>query len=424
MSGHDINLFSGFFIGSLEIPGRVVKTATSETQATDDGFATEKHIAFYEPMAKAGTPLIITGNIYTSRDGQSTPKQLGADSDEKIAALSSLTETVHGHGSKIFAQISHCGRQVLPAYVGLTEALSASDVQDPTTGTRPRPLAVEEIATIVEQFGEAALRCQKAGFDGVQIHAGHGYLISQFLTPHTNRRTDRYGGSSENRLRLLREIYHAVRERVGPDFPVIIKLNGSDYLPLRAGLSTKDLVEIAREMEREGIDAVEVSVGHYESGFPVVRGRFGRCLRLMVQGSVRYLPVFRRIIFTLFWPLIAFTFNLIWKPYQGFNLNYARQFKAALSIPVICVGGFLTRDKMEAAIKGGDCDAVSAGRSFIANPFLYKHLRENTRGPQCLFCNACVGQIGSRALDCFHPRVRPEKDAMLAALSVARADPS
>lgn len=177
------------------------------------------------------------------------------------------------------------------------------------------------------------------------------YLVSQFLTPYTNRRTDQYGGSIQNRVRILREIYHAIRDRVGDDFPIIIKLNGSDYLPLRPGLKTKTLVDIACMMEQEGIDAVEVSVGHYESGFPVVRGRFGRCLRAMVQGSVRHLPFFRRIFFTLLWPLIAFVFDFIWKPYEGCNLGYARQFKAALSIPVICVGGFLTRDNNDSGYR-------------------------------------------------------------------------
>ena len=119
MSTQDLGLFSPLSIGKLELPGRLIKTATSETRASADGYATEKHVEFYEPMARAGTPLIITGNIYTSLGGQSTPNQLGIDSDDKIAALSTLTESVHEHGPKIIAQLSHCGRQVLPGFVGL-----------------------------------------------------------------------------------------------------------------------------------------------------------------------------------------------------------------------------------------------------------------------------------------------------------------
>jgi 2,4-dienoyl-CoA reductase-like NADH-dependent reductase (Old Yellow Enzyme family) len=416
MSAEGSILFNPLSIGKLAIPGRVIKAATSETRATKDGFATQALIDFYLPIAKGGTPLIITGNMYTSFDGKSTPLQMGVDDDDKIPALSSLVDAVHAHGVKFFAQLSHCGRQVLPSSVGLTEALSASDVKDLSTGTRPRALTVAEIGRVVEQFADAAARCKKAGFDGIQIHAGHGYLISQFLTPYTNRRTDEYGGSLPNRVRLLSDIYRAIRGRVGGDYPVIVKLNGSDSLPLRPGLKTAELVEVARIMEREGIDAVEVSVGHYESGFPVVRGTFGRCLRNMLQGSVRHLPGLRRVLINVFWPLLAFGSNLIWRPYEGYNLRSARQFKQALSIPVLCVGGFLTRAAMQSAIEQGSCDAVSVGRGFIANPLLYRQLRDGTPGPRCVDCNACVGHIGSQPLDCYHPEVRAEKDAMLARL--------
>jgi 2,4-dienoyl-CoA reductase-like NADH-dependent reductase (Old Yellow Enzyme family) len=271
------------------------------------------------------------------------------------------------------------------------------------------------VKRVVEQFGSAAARCQEAGFDGVQIHAGHGYLVSQFLTPYTNQRTDEYGGSFENRVRFLLDVYRAVRSNVGGDYPVILKLNGSDYLPFRAGLKTSELVQIAQMMERDGVDAVEVTVGHYESGFPIVRGTFWRLMRGLLNGSVQHYPPPRRMGFTVMWPLMALVSNALWSAREGFNLQYAREFKQVLSIPVICVGGFLTRQAMEAAVQQGSCDAVSAGRAFIADPFLYQHLREGIAGPRCVDCNACVGVIGVQPLDCYHPRVRAEKDAMLAA---------
>ena len=395
----------------------MIKAATSETRADKDGFATQATIDFYVPIAKGGTPLIITGNIYVSFDGKSTPLQMGIDDDRKVPALARLVDAVHEHGVKIFAQLSHSGREAVPSFAGLPEVVSASDVKDLSTGVRPRPLTVPEIERVVERFGEAAGRCKTAGFDGIEIHAGHGYLISQFLTPYTNRRTDQYGGALENRVRLLRDIFRAIRARVGPDFPVIMKLNGADYLPLRAGLKTPELVQIAKILEGEGLDAVEVSVGHYESGFPVVRGTFGRCLRNMAHGSARHLRGVRRFVFTTFWPVLAVVFNLLWRPYEGYNLRYARHFKQALSIPVLCVGGFLTRAKMEAAIEGNLCDAVTAGRAFIADPLLYRHLGDGTRGPRCVNCNACLGHIGFQPVDCYHPEVRAEKDAMLATMS-------
>jgi 2,4-dienoyl-CoA reductase-like NADH-dependent reductase (Old Yellow Enzyme family) len=367
-------------------------------------------------MAKGGVPLIITGNVYPSLDGKSTPFQMGVDDDGKIPALKQLVDSVHAHGTRIFAQLNHSGRQVISEFAGISEAVSASSVKDLSTGTRPRALTLAEIERIVQRFADAAARCKQAGFDGVQIHGGHGYLVNQFLTPYTNKRTDDYGGSFENRLRFLRDLYRAMRARVGKDYPVIIKLNGSDYLPLRPGLKTQELVKIAKAMEQEGIDAVEVSVGQYESGFPMVRGTFSRCLRHMQSGGVRHLALWRRMAFSLSWPLLALVCDVLFKGREGFNLHYARQFKQALSIPVICVGGFLSREAMQTAIERGDCDAVSVGRGFIADPLLYRHLHDGTPGPQCVYCNACVGLIGTQPVDCYHPAIRAEKDALLAAL--------
>ncbi|MGB5452570.1 MAG: NADH:flavin oxidoreductase [Sedimenticolaceae bacterium] len=410
-------LFSPIEIGSIEFPGRLFKTATAETRASEDGFVTQDVIDFYLPMAKAGTPLIITGNIYISEQGKSAPRQLGADDDDKIPGLARLVETVHAQGSRMFAQLNHCGRQVVPDFVGAADVVSASGVKDLLTGTRPREMLVDEIHRIVDQFADAAGRCRRAGFDGIQMHSANGYLLSQFLTPYTNRRHDYYGGSLERRTRFGREVYRAIREKVGPDFPVIIKMNGADALPLRDGLKTSELVEVALIMEAEGVDAVEISVGHYESGFPMVRGTFGRCLRNMLEGSMAHLPPLRRTLLRLFRPLITMASNLLWKGREGFNLDYAREFKKRLGIPVICVGGFRTRAAMEAAIRGDLCDAVSAGRPFIADPYLYNHLRENQPGPRCVDCNACVGHLGAQPADCYHPTVRAEKDAMLAKLA-------
>ena len=410
-------LFSPIAIGKLTLSGRLIKTATAETRADEMGFVTPEVLDFYVPMARGDTPLIITGNIYVGRDGKSAPRQLGADHDDKVAGLARLVEVVHAHGAMMFAQLNHCGRQVVPRFAGLTEAVSASTGTELVTGTHHRALSVAEIQRIVGQYADAAERCRRAGFDGVQIHAANGYLIGQFLTPYTNRRTDAYGGSPEKRLQLLREVIQAIRARLGRDFPLIVKMNGSDYLPLRPGLKTPELVEIAARLQAEGIDAIEISVGHYESGFPMVRGSFGRCLRNMVQGSMRELPFIRRWGFRLLWPVMALACNLFWPRREGFNLVYTRAFKARLSIPVICVGGFLTREAMESALEQGLCDIVSAGRAFIADPLLYRHLRDNQPGPRCVDCNACVGHLGAQPADCYHPAVRAEKDAMLARLA-------
>ena len=174
-------LFSPISIGKLTLAGRLIKTATAETRATADGFANQAHLDFYGPMAKGGTPLIITGNIYVGLDGKSAPRQLGVDHDDKIPALARLVDAVHAHGRKMFAQLNHCGRQVVPRFAGTLDPVSASDVTELVTGTQPRPLGVGEITHLIKQYADGAERCQRAGFDGVQIHAANGYLQSQFL---------------------------------------------------------------------------------------------------------------------------------------------------------------------------------------------------------------------------------------------------
>lgn len=414
MTAGSADLFTPIRIGRLELPGRLFKTATAETRATNDGFVTQEVIDFYLPIARGGTPLIITGNIYISLEAKSAPRQLGADHDDKIPGLTRLVDAVHAHGTRFIAQLNHCGRQLVPAFVGSPGAVSASEVKELMTGTRPRALTTAEIHRIVEEFAAAAERCKRAGFDGVQMHSANGYLLSQFLTPYTNRRTDEYGGSLEQRTRFGREVLRAIRARVGPGFPIIMKMNGSDDLVLRDGLKTPELVEVATIMEREGVDAVEITVGHYESGFCMARGRFQMCMRNMVAGALNFVPPFRRWFYRTFRPLIALGANLLWSPYEGFNLQYARQFKQRLKIPVICVGGFRSRVAMESAIADGGCDAVSAGRAFIADPHLYRHLRDGVAGPRCVECNACIGHLGSQPVECYHPAVRAEKDAMLA----------
>ncbi len=410
-------LFSPLRIGTLELPARLFKTATAETRATADGYVTDELVDFYRLLACGETPLIITGNIYISQQAKSAPRQTGADTDDKIPGLTRITEAVHAQGGRIFAQLNHCGRQVVPDFVGATDVVSASNVKDLLTGTKPRALGADEIAAIADDFGEAARRCQAAGFDGVQMHSANGYLMSQFLTPYTNRRDDDYGGSLEKRTRFAREVLAAIRARVGPDFPVIIKMNGADALPLRPGLKTDELAAMAKIMEDAGVDAVEISVGHYESGFPMVRGTFEHGLRAMVRGSMAHLPLVRRTFMRVFRPLVAVACNLLWKGREGFNLDYAPTFKSKLSIPVICLGGFRTRAIMEAALANGLCDAVSAGRPFLADPFFFAHTRDGVPGPRCVDCNACVGHLGAQPADCYHPYVRAEKDAMLARLA-------
>jgi 2,4-dienoyl-CoA reductase-like NADH-dependent reductase (Old Yellow Enzyme family) len=408
-------LFQPFALGSVTVNGRVCKTATSETRATEDGFVSDELLAFYEPIAKAGTPLIITGNLYVSQEGKSTYRMCGVDAPDKVPGLKRWADLVHRHGGLLFGQINHCGRQVFARAMGLKSAVSASNVMEKVMGTKPRPMTVPEIRESVAQFASSAHYCQEAGFDGVQIHAGHGYLINQFLSPYTNRRQDEYGGDFTKRMRFLLEVYRAVRERVGAAYPVIAKIGGSDALTGRPGLSTVELAEVARILQEEGLDGVEVTVGHYESGFPMIRGTFDDFFDgLMKEGIGWQLPFIRKMGVTLFHRPISLVFNRLWPHYEGFNTGYSREFRKKLTMPVICVGGFLTRQAASEAVSRGWCDAVSVGRAMIADPYLYVHFKKSLSGPKCTFCNGCIARAGRLPVECYDREVKAEKDRMLA----------
>lgn len=409
-------------IGSLEVAGRLFKAATSETRADKDGFVTDELLTFYEPIAWAGTPLLFSGNLWVSKSGQSTYRMGGIDDDDKIPGLRRLTEMVHGHGSRIFAQLNHCGRQVFPKAIGLENALAPSAVREKLLGTKPRAMTLGEIRQTVDDFAAAATRARESGFDGIELHMAHGYLLNEFLTPYTNRRKDDYGGSPENRLRAPLEVLQEVRRRVGDDFPVVARLNGDDKLLGRKGLGTAQLIEVARTLQEHGADGIDLTVGHYESGLAMIRGRFNGFIKTMVtEGGGSFMPQPRRGAARAGASFVTVAANVLWSTREGFNLEYARQFKAALEIPVICVGGFHTREAMEEAVASGSCDAVSLARGLIANPLLFKHLREGTTGPDCDFCNECIARAGGMPADCYNPRICAERDADLAASRFASA---
>jgi 2,4-dienoyl-CoA reductase-like NADH-dependent reductase (Old Yellow Enzyme family) len=204
---------------------------------------------------------------------------------------------------------------------------------------------------------------------------------------------------------------------------LLLKQNGDDLLPLRKGLHIEDNLKIAEALVAAGIDAVEVSVGHYESGFPMTAGRFdGFYNELGRRGAGIHMDALRRFsLVRLGRPLDALSSRL-WPAREGFNLDYARRFKERLAVPVISVGGFRTRAAMEKALGEGACDAISCGRGFIADPFLYDHLRTETPGPQCDSCNLCLARSGTGPVDCWNPTVRAEKEKLLAERIPARSN--
>jgi len=385
MKTNDSILFSPGKIGGITIKNRFVRSATFESVANEDGTATEAYQKIYESLARGNTGLIITGMIYTATSGKSFVKQIGLHSDKTIDRLSAVTETVHQHGSVIFAQLVHGGRQT--QLQGMRPKAPSATRPDLIYQVYPRAMGHEEIVEVVKGFGAAAKRAQKAGFDGIQIHGAHGYLVSEFLSPFFNRRNDEWGGSPEKRFFFLKRVYETIREAVGVDYPVTVKINVDDHTP-KPGLSIEEVAGHVRRLVEMGIDAVEISCGTLSfSMFKQIRGNvparaFAKTKPLLIQPFANFLL---RNVF----PEKRFTFE------EAYNLWACRYLKAPMgNVPLILVGGMRNFQGMEKIVKEGEADFISMARPFIAQPMLVKQWEEgNEKPPVCINCNNCLGAL-------------------------------
>jgi len=249
-------LFEKTKIKGMELKNRLVRSATNEAMADDEGFPTDRLFKLYERLVKGGVGLIITGNTYVSRDGKSK-SMLGIDTDEHISKYRELVNHVQQNGTKIAIQLNHCGRQTTKERTG-AQPIAPSAVKDKSLLVMPREMTEADIERIIEAFVQAARRAKESGFDAIQLHGAHGYLINQFLCPHTNRRQDKWGGSIENRMRFITEIYERVRKSVGDDYPILIKISAYDHM--KNGLKPEEGIVMAEKMAEIGFDGIEVRI--------------------------------------------------------------------------------------------------------------------------------------------------------------------
>lgn len=344
-------LFEETKINNLALKNRFVRSATWEGMCDADGRPTEKLINWYRDLAKGGVGLIITGYTFVRPDGKQMPGKMGIHTDNFRSEMEALTKVVHDEGGKVCIQLVHCGGQTNAATAG-RQPLAPSAVEVEQFPEVPKEMLKDDIEEVVAAFGEAAARAKAFGFDAVQLHGAHGYLINQFLSPHINKRIDEYGGSMENRSRFLMEVYQKVRETVGDDYPVMIKLNASDNL--EGGLEIDDAVYAAEKLAEAGIDAIEVSGGTSASGD-----------KTPVRTKIK-------------------------EPSQeAYNLTLAKQIKYAVSCPVMAVGGFRSFEVAEKAIDEG-MDYISMSRPFIREPNLVSRWQSgDTSKAKCISCNSC-----------------------------------
>ena len=322
------NLFSPFSIKGKTIKNRLAVPAMVTGYCDADGNATERYIAYHEAKAKGGFGLIITeANLVTS-EGNAFPNQIGLWRDDQIASHSKLTERVHKHGTVILAQIIHNGRQTSERASG-GKIYAPSAMQCPFSPDMPVELTSDMIEKLVDAFSDAALRAKKSGYDGVEVHGAHGYLIAQFMSPYSNKRTDRYGGNLMGRLRFPIEVIESIRQKCGEDFIVAFRISGDELV--EGGSTIEDTKAIVMILEETGIDMIHVSAGTYASSEVIIP-----------TSSIHH----------------------------GWNVNSAEEVKKVCSIPVITVGRINDPLLAESIIKSGKADFVAMGRASLTDPEL------------------------------------------------------
>lgn len=362
-----MKVFKQARIGKLLIKNRLVRSATYEAMASEDGRVTDKLVDLYGLLAKGGIGLIITGYTYVQKNGKGAPYMMGIYRDDLVPGLRRIAEEIHTNskGCKVAIQLVHCGRQT-----ALVEnPLAPSAVFEPIVKRMPKEMTVKEIEETVEAFAEAAERAKEAGFDAVQLHAAHGYLLSEFLSPYTNRRTDEYGGNIGNRMRILKEIYNSIVRKTGKDFPVLIKMNVSDFI--EGGVDLNESKKISGRLSNLGIAAIETSGGMFETRI------FNKDLR-------------------------ASRTKITTKEKEAYFLPYAKEIKKVINIPLILVGGIRSLDVIEEILRSGDADFVALSRPLIREPDLPNKWLKKIGGltAECISCNACYGSLRTGGVRC------------------------
>lgn len=347
-------IFTPIKIGNVELRNRIVMPPMSTRLSNPDGSVSPRLIRYFEERAKGGAGMIIVEYSYIDEvASKAAVCQLGVQNDNLLPGLSELSEAIKAHGAKAFLQICHGGGQS-PSGLINRKPVAPSAISPKAGADIPQELTIEEIKQIIRAFGEAALRAKKAGFDGVEIHGAHGYLLNQFLSPRFNKRNDAYGPDFGGRVRFALEIVDAIRNRVGNEFPVGFRLNVSDYLS--NGIETEETQELVKMLEAHGINYIHASAGTYESH------------QFMI--SPAYLQ-------------------------RAHLVHLSRAIKSVVNIPVITVGG-INHEVAPQIIENGDADLVAIGRALVADPELPKKMWEgrNREIRPCIRCNdGCIGRF-------------------------------
>ena len=351
-----MNLFEKTEIGKLKLKNRFVRASVWMKAADAEGHLTTDIYNYYTQLAKGGVGLILTGYANISDEEKPNPGMMGIYNDVFIPEHRKLTEKVHREGAKIALQIAFGGSQNTHPEGESMNILAPSAVRNRVSGLMPKEAGRDDIRRITGLFGDAAWRAKEAGFDAVQVHAAHGYFLSSFLSPFYNRRKDEYNGTIHERARIIYETYTEIRERVGNDFPVIFKLNCDDFMDEGEGMTPGEAIEVFKRLDEMGADFFEVSGCNESSGKSLA-------------------PARREI-------------NSPEK--ESYFKDATAKIAAAVSVPVILMGGNRSPERMEKIFDETDISLFSLGRPLLCEPDLIKHWEEDiSHKPKCVSCNQC-----------------------------------
>jgi 2,4-dienoyl-CoA reductase-like NADH-dependent reductase (Old Yellow Enzyme family) len=368
-------LFEPMKIRHMDLRNRFVRSATYDGCANKSGYVTENQMDLHSALAEGGVGLIITGITYVHPTGQTSRFQNSIVGDEFIHGFKRLTAAVHRRGAKIAVQLFHAGREA--RFLDSRDRLPIGPSffeKDPYFKAQYRTMTLDEIWEIVSAFGNGARRAREAGFDAVQIHAAHGYLLTQFLSPFTNRRHDEWGGNLENRVRIHHAIYEDIRGKVGKDYPVLIKIGVQDAYP--GGLEFSESKLAAKYLAEWGFDALEISLG--------------------LRGPSYEETEFRTKVDRL--------------DGEAYYRNWCRDIRKEVDIPIIMVGGLRTFELLEEIVQKKESDFISLSRPLIREPNIVNDWKRGDRHrAKCISCNKCLeGLRRGKKLHCFQEEKTPK----------------
>lgn len=393
-------VFEEVKIGNIIFKNRIIRAATHEAISTLDGAPIDALTKKYEQLATGGVGCIITGFTGVMPNGKGPFDYMTMiDTSNHLKEFKKLTDKIHSLETPIIMQLAHCGRQTRSKITGFP-TIAPSSIKDKIyTEDIPHELTEAEIYNVIENFVSAIERAKEAGFDGVELHAAHGYLLSSFLSPHMNKRTDKWGGSVENRFRIIKEILIKARQRVG-DYTIIAKINA--FEKSKDGMNISDAIQISKYLEKYKCDAIDVSSGIMEDGFWTLRGDVPFDFMAQTNFKIKKIPkIFRKLAKSF----VNKQFKSP-KPYELYNVESSQKIKKEVNIPVIVVGGIKNLNDIQNIIENNKSDVVAMSRPFIIEPNIVNKFKEGTQTKsKCINCNYCIIGIEDRPLKCYYGKL-------------------